>query len=201
MTWASSSHFRHPWFVSKRKRCETPVDDLAETVVSKRRRQCNTLEHGFAYLSIGNPTTMDVPWTSLANDSCSSAPIDFSAMDSDMLPPQPAYIVEEPTVPEVDMKASSWYEPEPDRIVITDLDLFTESDDEREREREESVNINPILLDCIRSKELGKKSSPHIKATSTALVLFKPLPGLEQLQREGVTQAKAVDENAMDLEP
>jgi len=138
---------------------------------------------------------MDVPWTS---------PVDFSAMDSDMLLPQPVYIVEEPTVPEVDMKASSWYEREPDRIVITDLDLFTESDDECEREREESVNINPILLDCIRNKELGEKNSPHPKATSTALVLFKPLPGLEQLQREGVTQAKAakaVDENAMDLEP
>jgi hypothetical protein len=82
------------------------------------------------------------------------------------------------------------------------LDSFTESDDERERESEEGVNINPILLDCIRNKGLGKKSSPHPKATSTALVLFKPLPGLEQLQREGVTeQAKLVDENAMDLEP
>lgn len=85
--------------------------------------------------------------------------------------------------------------------MITDLDLFTESDDECEREREESVNINPILMDCIRNKELDEKSSPHPKATSTALILFKPLPGLEQLQREGVTQAKAVDENAMDLEP
>jgi len=113
-----------------------------------------------------------------------------------MLPPQPIYTVEEP-VPEVDMKASSWYEPEPDRIVITDLDLFTESDDECEREHEESVNINPILMDCIRNKELAT----HPKVTSTALVLFKPLPGLEQLQRVGVTPAKAVDENAMDLEP
>ena len=110
-TLASSSHFRHPWFVSKRKRCETPLDDLDAIAVAKRRRQCSTLEHGFAYLSIGNPTTTDVPWTSLAND---SFPVDFSAMDSDMLPPQPVYIVEEPTVPEVDMKASSWYEPEPD---------------------------------------------------------------------------------------
>jgi len=191
--WASSSHFRHPWFDAsalKRKRCETPVDDH-EAIVAKRRRECSTLEHGFAYLSIGNPTT------SLADKSRSSPCVNFSAMDSDMLPPQPVYTVEEPTVPEVDMKASSWYEPEPDRIVITDLDLFTESDDERE----ESVNINPILMDCIRNKELGEKNSLHPKATSTALVLFKPLPGLEQLQREGVTQAKSVDENAMDLEP
>ena len=116
MTWASPaspaspSHFRHPWFVSKRKRCETPVDDLDASIVAKRRRQCSTLEHGFAYLSIGNLTTMEVPWT---NDSCSSSPVNLSAMDSDMLPPQPIYTVEEP-VPEVDMKASSWYEPEPD---------------------------------------------------------------------------------------
>ena len=116
-TWASSSHFRHPWFdasISKRKRCETSVDDLDETMVAKRRRQCSTLEHGFAYLSIGSPTTTDVPWTSLANESRSSPRVNLSAMDSDMLPPQPAYTVEEPAVPEVNMKASSWYEPEPD---------------------------------------------------------------------------------------
>ena len=119
MTWASSSHFRHPWLVSKRKRCETPVDDYAESIVAKRRRQCSTLEHGFAYLSIGNSSVMDEPWTSLANNSCSSFPDDSSAMDSDMLPPQPAYIVEEPTVPDVDMKASSWYEPEPDSKSFT----------------------------------------------------------------------------------
>jgi hypothetical protein len=81
--------------------------------------------------------------------------------------------------------------------VITDLDLFTESDDERE----ESVNINPILLNCIRSKEFDKTNSPRPKATSTALVLFRPPPGSEQLQREGVPQVKTVDENAMDLEP
>jgi hypothetical protein len=77
--------------------------------------------------------------------------------------------------------------------------MFTESDDERE----ESVNINPVLLDCIRGKELGKTNSSNSnpKATSTALVLFRPLPGLERLRSEGVTQAKTVDENAMDLEP
>lgn len=96
-----------------------PVDDLDEAVVAKRRRQCSTLEHGFAYLSIGNPTTMDVSWTSLANESHSSPLVNFSAMDSDMLPPQPVYTVEEPTVPEVNMKASSWYEPEPDSKSFT----------------------------------------------------------------------------------
>lgn len=81
-------------------------------------------------------------------------------------------------------------------IVITDLDLFTESDDEREREG--SLKINPLLLDCIRDNEFGK-NSPRPQATSTALVIFRPLPGLEQGQKEEVTQAK--DENAMDLEP
>jgi hypothetical protein len=135
--------------------------------------------------------------TSLANELRPFASVESSAMDFDMLPPQPVYTVEEPTSPEVDMKASSWYEPEPDRIVITDLDLFTESDDERE----EGVSINPVLLDCIRETELGQRNLPHPKATSTALVLFRPLPGLERLQRESVTQVKKVDENAMDLEP
>lgn len=127
-TWATSSHFRHPWFdasVSKRKRCETPVDDLDEAIVAKRRRECSTLEHGFAYLSIGNPSTMDVSW--MSNESRSSARVDFSAMDSDMLPPQPVYTVEEPTVPEVNMKASSWYEPEPDSKRVSQF-IFTNTD-------------------------------------------------------------------------
>jgi len=140
---------------------------------------------------------VDVPWP-LANDSRSFVPVNSFAMDSEMLPPQPVYAAEEPTVPEVNMKTSSWYEPEPDRIVITDLDLFTDSDDECEHEKR--VDINPVLLDCIRGKELGR-DSPHPKATSTALVLFRPLPGLERRQGEGVTQTKIVDENAMDLEP
>jgi len=81
--------------------------------------------------------------------------------------------------------------------VITDLDLFTESDDERE----ERVNINPVLLDCIRGKELAERNPPNPKVTSTALVLFRPLPGLERLHRETVTQAKTVDEDTMDVEP
>lgn len=108
-TWASSSHFRQPWFdtsISKRKRCES-LDDLDETRIPKRRR-CSILEHGFAYLSIGS-TTVDVLRTSLADDSVNS-----SAMDLDRLSPQPVYIVEEPTVTDINMKASSWYEPEPD---------------------------------------------------------------------------------------
>jgi len=194
-SYQTSSHFRHHAGVAKRKRCETSIDD--EISVTKRRRQCSTLEHGFAYLSIGNPTTMDVSWTSPANELRSFTSVNSSAMDSDMLPPQPVYTVEEPTVPEVNMKASSWYEPEPDRIVITDLDLFTESDDECEGR----VNINPVLLDCIRGKELGERNSPNPKVTSTALVLFRPLPGFERLHRETVTQAKTVDENTMDVEP
>lgn len=84
--------------------------------------------------------------------------------------------------------------------MITDLDLFTtESDDECECE--EKVDINTVLLDCIRDKELSK-NSPHQKPTSTALVLFRPLLGLEREQTKGaVVQGKAVDENAMDLEP
>ena len=81
--------------------------------------------------------------------------------------------------------------------MITDLDLFTESDDERE----ERFNINPVLLDRIRGKELAERNSPNPKVTSTALVLFRPLPGFERLHGETVTQAKTVDENTMDVEP
>ncbi|KAF8647063.1 hypothetical protein AX16_006898 [Volvariella volvacea WC 439] len=103
-----------------------------------------------------------------------------------MVDPSP-YSVEEP-IPEVKMKTSSWYEPEPDRIVITDLDSYSDDEDEVETVND-SVNsssgstleISPALLEHIRSRSKASLD-PHLtqppipeSSPSQALVLFRPL--------------------------
>ncbi|KAF8161007.1 hypothetical protein B0H34DRAFT_795850 [Crassisporium funariophilum] len=221
-TWATSSHFRHPWFdtaVMKRKHRETvsPEDDddgpspppgtafitpPSSSRPPPKRRRCSVLEHGFAYMSIANAT--DVPMQPLPMslnyphvEDVSPLAGSSSQMDADVpIAYSPPYVVEEPTIPEVKMKTSSWYEPERDRIVITDLDSFTESDDERE----EAVTINPVFLERIRTKTFDKPAP----STSQALVLFKPLPGPGEWKPNIVKEEakrEVVDEDAMDVEP
>ncbi|CAA7259282.1 unnamed protein product [Cyclocybe aegerita] len=244
-TWTTTSHFRHPWFdtaVMKRKHTEavTPEEDSDDAPgpasrslarpPAKRRRFSN-LENGFAHLSIvGSSASNDysmslppAPQDSYIHVEEIPPPVTPSnAMDMDTTPPvteEPAYTVEEPTIPEVKMKTSSWYEPEPDQadvgsgIVITDLEAFTESDDEEEEKEkdEENVTINPALLDRILNKK-PEESLPAVSSpgASQALVLFRPLPrlsddsGLSEArkeEKEKETRPVEADENAMDVEP
>ncbi|KDR75426.1 hypothetical protein GALMADRAFT_249481 [Galerina marginata CBS 339.88] len=125
-TWAStSSHIRHPWFdttIMKRKHRETvsPDEDVETQSAShlpgpgapaarpavkapplKKRRYSN-LENGFAQMSLGAVASVTP-----------SLPV---IMDADMSTVPLAYT--EPSIPEVKMKTSSWYEPEPDRTWI-----------------------------------------------------------------------------------
>jgi len=168
---------------------------------------------GFANIADATHATQEVP---------SVTPAASNAMDADM-PPVPAtypsisgvhrlpYTVEEPEVPEVNMKTSSWYEPEPDRIVITDMDSFTQEDEEED----ERVSINPALLDRIRSNTIESSTTTPGKPaprTSQALVLFKPLPLGEReaeirkmeedrKEKEAVERKQVIaDEDAMDVE-
>lgn len=116
----------------------------------------------------------------------------------------PGSIEEPSSAPEIKMGSSSWYEPERDRIVITDLEGYaadSEGEDEGSRREDESggltvedmdsptdVNINPAFLDRIR-KTRTALDHPHRNAMiplphlpddqSRALVLFKPLPFLK----------------------
>jgi len=245
-TWTSSSHIRHPWFdttIMKRKHAETvSADEELDTHVPtgarvtvkapppKRRRTYSNLESGFAHMSQGE-------WSATASGALPSAssasypsvqellPPNSLDMDADMrsspIEPGPiqrlTYTVEEPTIPEVTMKTSSWYEPEPDRIVITDMDSFTQSDEEEEGE-EADLRINPVLLGQILTNGIDACSSsgsrPPLRSTSQALVLFKPLPFSErEIERVKEVQAKQKreaedkqverdsDSDAMDVEP
>ena len=139
--WTYSSHIRHPWFdstIMKRKHCEAVSPDEEDTPFPmgatastktpplKRRRKYSNLENGFAHMSLGGSAvsaapSAPLPWSSSASYPSVQEfvpPINLN-MDADMRTlPNPtnsvAYTVEEPDIPEVTMKTSSWYEPEPD---------------------------------------------------------------------------------------
>ncbi|VDB87433.1 unnamed protein product [Peniophora sp. CBMAI 1063] len=112
------------------------------------------------------------------------------------LPPEGAYesqgegemlrngsVEEYEPVPEIRMHATSWYEPTPDRIIVTDLD-GSDADDEREAESEPVVL--PSALEMLQ-KRIGAPVLPRVsgedEARRLALVPFRPpvfgaLPGL-----------------------
>jgi hypothetical protein len=140
--------------------------------------------------------------------------------------------IEEPTSPDlsglplsgnepndIKMKSQSWYEPEKDRmsplhylmtrlrcliydlgIVITDLD---DSDDEAESDTP-VVDISTALLDRIKDPRTLASVSIPFPSTSTALVLFRPLPfGSKEVadDDEPADVKDPPDDCAMDVEP
>ncbi|KAF5321219.1 hypothetical protein D9619_001406 [Psilocybe cf. subviscida] len=132
----------------------------------------------------------------------------------------PTYTVEEPQIPEVTMKTSSWYEPERDRIVVTDIDSFAQSDDEGEDNSSANAHhINPALLSRIRAAATRSTPSsllPTHPTNSQAVILFKPLPiagdELQRIQEErarlaresefaAAQRTKDDEDDAMDIEP
>ncbi|KAF9529318.1 hypothetical protein CPB83DRAFT_853066 [Crepidotus variabilis] len=227
-TWATSTHFRHPWLDSKsmkRKRPEvfSAEEDLVDlglplntaptstvplpTNSSKRRRYTN-LENGFAHLTLSGTTSL--PHTPISNDIRIQEVVCPPVMDAEMSVEAMAplsYVVEEPSIPDVKMKTSSWYEPEPDRIVITDLDSFTEEDEDEEQ----PVTVNTSLLEKIRSLESPKVPLIHPASNELALILFRPPPRFGDLKEETEDKEKdeqvgrdhipQPDEDAMDVEP
>jgi len=72
-----------------------------------------------------------------------------------------------PEIRDVKMKTFSWYEPEPDRIVVTNLDSSDEEDETA------PISISPAALDHIRSRQIISATKPSPQ--SHALVLYRPL--------------------------
>ncbi|KAJ6558608.1 hypothetical protein DFH09DRAFT_1163325, partial [Mycena vulgaris] len=138
-----STPVRHPWF--DKPSLKRKFDDPA--CPPPKRRRASTLERGFASL------TLDA----------AMLPVD-ALLDE---PPQPRPVT--PTVPEITMKTSSWYEPEPDRIVVTDLD--STSDDEVDEDAHPLIST--ALLDRLKTRPLQPTLPPQ--PDSQALVLFRPL--------------------------
>uniref|UniRef100_A0A0W0GDZ2 Uncharacterized protein n=1 Tax=Moniliophthora roreri TaxID=221103 RepID=A0A0W0GDZ2_MONRR len=131
----------------------------------------------------------------------------------------------EPIIPEIKMKGSSWYEPEPDRepsasssslchdlptrrtgIVVTDLDS-SDDDEDSLYDPEGPFTISPALLQRIRERDLLKASVPPDAGQTQALTLYRPplipLPPEEEEEKvaEEAISDIAVDDDKMDVEP
>ncbi|EPS99863.1 hypothetical protein FOMPIDRAFT_1036914 [Fomitopsis schrenkii] len=152
-----------------------------------------------------------------------------SVEEAPRTPPAPSFIpdmrspiifpgsVEEPCSPEVTlhetpdvrMKIPHWYEPEKDRIVITDLE---DSDTEAEEDAKTGTpgagyTVSSVLLDRLpfHAPSLPSFVEPD---SSKALVLFRPLSKLgpaeqeeERVEEAGEGRDVASDESPMDTDP
>ncbi|KAJ3988315.1 hypothetical protein F5890DRAFT_1492793 [Lentinula detonsa] len=187
--------------MKRRHSSSSPEDEAPLNVspASAKRRRVTALERGFSNLSLhhvqpGAPTSTSstaptyypdsgsIPPPSYLIHTTSSPPppadtltameVEYSSMTPSIQPDS----VEEPSspsllLPEIQMKSSSWYEPEPDRIVVTDLDS---SDDEDEAELVNPV-VSPTLLERIRQRELFNTVPVPSLPNQQALVLYRPL--------------------------
>ncbi|KIM78962.1 hypothetical protein PILCRDRAFT_824093 [Piloderma croceum F 1598] len=190
---------------------------------STKRRRCSTLERGFADLAINHPILQTGTYASSYPSPASSNPSVLDLDLSEARSPSPALMdsedtypiiyptsIEEPISPDlslepndIKMKSQSWYEPEKDRIVITDLD---DSDDEADSDVP-SVNISIALLDRIKEGRTLTSTPLPFPSTSTALVLFRPLRfGPKEVVDDDEpadtrSRSSPSDDCAMDVEP
>jgi len=215
-TWISSSYpVNHPWFAThsmKRKPSNSNSTSSSSSRASsssppptKRRRQTQ-LEAGFSTLSLATPTDVRSNPSAfpVVSEHVSSTPSDYD-MSTIVLPSA----IEEPSAPEIKMKSSTWYEPERDRIVVTDLDASSDEEDGTEPHTS-SLSISRSLLKEISSRALSM-TEPRIPrpVPSQALVLFTPLSIMgppPNAEKKVVSKNMDIgdgvrDDDAMDVEP
>lgn len=111
---------------------------------------------------------------------------------------------------EVRMHNSGWYEPEKDRIVITDLDASDSEADDGDEEGP-GLMVSPSLLDALKRSSTHSTALPLELATPTptsALVLFRPAPWnppppvIEVLEDDvGVRPPTPMPTDPIDFEP
>ncbi|TFK54378.1 hypothetical protein OE88DRAFT_1655030 [Heliocybe sulcata] len=243
---------RHPWLDMSKLKRKDMEDDPVYTSPPNKRRRWDTLEHGFEGLTIdalhpqggaqlpSSRTQTQSYATSSAVSSSDNPYIQYpSTAPQPTLPSahhfsEPSSLsyavqptsVEEPASPEladIKMKGASWYEPEKDRVVITDLDEFAEESDEEG----DSLNNQGIEVASGYLAHINEFRDPFLPSNlgmpaqqperNMALVLFRPLPSLDfpqitEVQYEDDTQNPApsassgmddaiADDIVMDYEP
>ncbi|KAG5338548.1 hypothetical protein C0989_007112 [Termitomyces sp. Mn162] len=211
-TWLASSH---PWFrQSTSKRKLSVYDDSPNSSRSRsrspsppsKRRKHTFLEAGFSSLSLSSPEPNISGEQLYASE---THVLDYMPMEDDHLAPLLALPSEEPEIREVKMKSSSWYEPEPDRIVVTSLESSDEEDEEEPDADTTSITISPALLKKISNqstRDLGTRLMTPATNTNQALVLYKPLPvpgaACEEHKKDenNKTDNIVTDDDAMDVE-
>ncbi|EIM83111.1 uncharacterized protein STEHIDRAFT_149394 [Stereum hirsutum FP-91666 SS1] len=158
--------------------------DSLSTLHHHKRRRSTTLERDLASLSLSNVRhgVASSPVTSLANYQRSESPLSDTFMDTDVSPsretPMSAVSTEE-AIPEVKMSSSSWYEPEKDRIVVTDLDGSSSDEEDGESTTEELISpaVREHLMQTTHTLLTIPRPLPNPESTpnqNQALVLFNP---------------------------
>ncbi|KAJ7188419.1 hypothetical protein C8R46DRAFT_1205572 [Mycena filopes] len=163
----------HPWFDMPNAKRKQPASASDSSTRAPKRRRSTTLERGFASLTLDAPMLVEPP------------PV-----------PRPTT----PVVPEITMKLSSWYEPEPDRIVITDLRSFSEEDTDTD------APDAPTLISRALIERFKRPLAPPLppQPPTQALVLFRPLqipPRDAKAQTDRTPDALDAADDAMDVEP
>jgi len=191
-----------------------------DDVNPSKRQRLSTLEFGFAHLNIQHNTPLSSEHhtstpddflieldTTLGTRSASPMPVD-SEPSAITLPSS----IEEPDSPsssepqsaDVKMRTQSWYEPEKDRIIITDLDDSSDDDaDSDSVHGAQGIHISSALLQRIKEQPNFAAVPPARDASHGALVLFRPILPLQNL-----TTAKTIPatlppktyDDAMDVE-
>jgi len=171
--------------VLKRKRDPSPVPDQAaladqdseHAIAAKRRRQ-RAIENGLASLSLDGgvptPTTPVSPYLVLPTVAAPREKPSQTPLSRISLNPAP-----DPELPEIQMKSSSWYEPEKDRIVVLDLDFDDESASDGGSQHEEDdagLRVSSALLARLKNVTPKNDLPKPVDDTSKALVLFTPSP-------------------------
>ncbi|KAF5326156.1 hypothetical protein D9611_000151 [Ephemerocybe angulata] len=215
-----------------------------------KRRRCSGLENGIAHLNLGSgqhprlhqhhqhrtmwghvqPTVEERGSTASPTNTASSAS-SFTSLTDRRNVLFPGSVEEPSSAPEVKMMstgASSWYEPERDRIVITDLEGYAADSDEEDQTEDtltvedmdgppEMVNIHPAYLQHLRTSRtaLDRQHLPSSASEdqSRALVLFRPLsfkrePELNEgghtaptpEPAQSASYSEGLDDDAMDLD-
>ncbi|KAH7905627.1 hypothetical protein BJ138DRAFT_1130383 [Hygrophoropsis aurantiaca] len=189
---------RHPWFdpiSTKRKFREDDYDDRSSHLISPKQKRIrfNTLEHGFAHLTLGSSGTSspfsptDIPWSATSNagptideflypsaDASSSMVIDshseivLPSSIEEPTSPQQAGVLENAMADEVDLDRAEF-----DRSEYQTLD-------NAEGDWVPDMIISPALVSQLKKRSTASHPIARIVApaidNSKALVLFKPLP-------------------------
>lgn len=137
-----------------------------------KRRRCATIERGLDGLQL-NPPPPPQPVVEEPDD----FPVNKSTGHPYSYYPAPEEVEEyTPPTREVHMHNSSWYEPEKDRIIVTDLDASdSEAEPDTDADADGSLKLSSALYDALKRSAIPGLSLPREQASS-ALVLFRPSP-------------------------
>ncbi|KAI0297199.1 hypothetical protein BC826DRAFT_1103612 [Russula brevipes] len=179
---------------------QSPIEDSADPRLFKRQR-CTTLERGIERLSLTppGPQAPEFGARNLLADAWLYISSSQPPPTSIPLTPSPllSAVADAGATTDVKMRSSSWYEPEKDRIVVTDLDVS--SDDEVDVADDAPKLPRSVLQALLRGPE---RNGPRVAGMplvpplqSSRLSVPPPFP-----DPAGLSESEPRLDEAMDVE-